>query len=104
MKQKEKCCYKHFVYIKCTEYVSVIVDVPHMRQADISFALTVVLHAMCPPASKTAPVTAQNIKTASEMRAGSLTYSGRSDNKKQPKVSSLLFQVSFLGMFQHNNL
>jgi hypothetical protein len=72
-----------------------------MRQADISFALTVVLHAMNPPASKTAPVTAQNIKTASEMRAGSLTYGGRSD-KKQHRVSSSLFKVSFLGMFQHN--
>lgn len=84
------------------KYVSVIVDVPHMRQVDISFALTVVLHAMNPPASKTAPVTAQNIKTASEMRAGSLTYSGRGDNKKEHKVSSLLFKVSFLGMFQYN--
>ncbi|XP_021940294.1 protein unc-80 homolog isoform X4 [Zootermopsis nevadensis] len=73
-------------------------DVPHMRQVDISFALTVVLHAMNPPASKTAPVTAQNIKTASEMRAGSLTYSGRGDNKKHHKVSSLLFKVSFLAL------
>jgi hypothetical protein len=91
---------KNIIYeTSCTEYVSVILDVPHMRQADISFALTVVLHAMSPPVSKTAPVTAQNIKTASEMRAGSLTYSGRSDNKKQHKVSTSLFQVSFLGMF-----
>ncbi|XP_069694357.1 protein unc-80 homolog isoform X2 [Periplaneta americana] len=73
-------------------------DVPHMRQADISFALTVVLHAMSPPASKTAPVTAQNIKTASEMRTGSLTYSGRGDNKKPHKVSMSLFQVAFLAL------
>jgi hypothetical protein len=54
---------------------------------------------MSPPASKTAPVTAQNIKSASEMRTGSLTYSARSDNKKQHKVSVSLFQVAFLGMF-----
>ncbi|KAJ9574016.1 hypothetical protein L9F63_008613, partial [Diploptera punctata] len=73
-------------------------DVPHMRQADISFALTVVLHAMSPPASKTAPVTAQNIKTASEMRTGSLTYSGRTDNKKPHKISISLFQVAFLAL------
>lgn len=71
-----------------------------MRHADISFALTVVLHAMSPPASKTAPVTAQNIKTASEMRAGSFTYTGRSENKKQHKVSVSLFQVAFLGKVQ----
>jgi hypothetical protein len=82
----------------------VIVDVPHMRQADIRFALTVVLHAMSPPASKTAPVTAQNIKTASEMRTGSLTYGGRSDSKKQQKISVSLMQVAFLGKFQHNIL
>ncbi|KAF4517233.1 hypothetical protein B566_EDAN005287 [Ephemera danica] len=52
-------------------------DMPRMRQADISFALTVVLHAVNPPATKTSPVTAQNIKTASEMRAGSVTYGSR---------------------------
>nr|CAD7260717.1 unnamed protein product [Timema shepardi] len=72
-------------------------DVPRMRQADISFALTVVLHAMSPPATKTAPVTAQNIKTASEMRTGSITYSGR-DNKKTTKISRSLYQVAFLAL------
>jgi hypothetical protein len=92
-----------FLYIKHTDYF-VIVDVPHMRQADIRFALTVVLHAMSPPASKTAPVTAQSIKTASEMRTGSLSYGGRSDNKKQQKISVSLLQVAFLGKFQHNVL
>jgi hypothetical protein len=87
------------VYAEVIVYIFVILDVPHMRHADISFALTVVLHAMSPPASKTAPVTAQNIKTASEMRAGSFTYSGRSENKKQHKISVSLFQVAFLGRF-----
>nr|CAD7443504.1 unnamed protein product [Timema bartmani] len=72
-------------------------DVPRMRQADISFALTVVLHAMSPPATKTAPVTAQNIKTASEMRTGSITYSGR-DNKKTTKIARSLYQVAFLAL------
>jgi hypothetical protein len=92
-----------FLYIKPTEYF-VIVDVPHMRQTDIRFALTVVLHAMSPPASKTAPVTAQSIKTVSEMRTGSLTCSGRSDSKKQQKISVSLLQVAFLGKFQCNIL
>jgi hypothetical protein len=84
---------------KIKVYIFVILDVPHMRQGDISFTLTVVLHAMSPPASKIAPVTAQNIKTASEMRTGSLIYSGRSDNKKRHKISMSLFQVAFLGKF-----
>ena len=87
----------HIRHVDCL----VIVDVPHMRQVDIRFALTVVLHAMSPPVSKTAPVTAQNIKTASEMRTGSLTYGGRSDNKKHQKISVSLMQVAFLGKFQH---
>jgi hypothetical protein len=73
-------------------------DVPHMRQVDIRFALTVVLNAMSPPASKTAPVTAQNIKTASEMRTGSLTYGGRSDSKRQQKISVSVMQVAFLAL------
>lgn len=91
------------LYIKHADCL-VIVDVPHMRQVDIRFALTVVLHAMSPPASKTAPITAQNIKTASEMRTGSLTYGGRSDSKKQQKISVSLLQVAYLGKFRHNIL
>ncbi|GLG97294.1 Protein unc-80 homolog [Gryllus bimaculatus] len=71
-------------------------DVPRLRQTDISFCLTVVLHAMNPPATKTAPVTAQNIKNASEMRVGSI-YSGR-DSKKCSQVSPSLYQVAFLAL------
>ncbi|XP_046393341.1 protein unc-80 homolog [Ischnura elegans] len=71
-------------------------DAPKMRQADISFALTIILHAMNPPATKTAPVTAQNIKTASEMRTGSL-YSSR-DSKVGHKIPHSLYQVSFLAL------
>jgi hypothetical protein len=85
-------------------YCLVTADVPHMRPVDIRFALTVVLHAISPPASKTAPLTAQNIKTASEMRTGSLTYGGRSDHRKQQRISVSLLQVAFLGKFQHNIL
>ncbi|XP_071444564.1 protein unc-80 homolog isoform X1 [Hetaerina americana] len=71
-------------------------DAPKMRQADISFALTIILHAMNPPATKTSPVTAQNIKTASEMRTGSL-YSSR-DSKAGHKIPHSLYQVSFLAL------
>lgn len=81
-----------------------------MRQTDISYTLTVVLHALCPPASKTAPVTAHNLKSASEMRAGSFTFLGR-DNKLSPVVSKSVYQVGFLGnqkisltLFNHNKI
>ncbi|GLV31802.1 uncoordinated 80 [Carabus blaptoides fortunei] len=72
-------------------------DVAQMRQSDISFALTVVLHAMSPPTTKTAPVTAQNLKTVSEMRTGSLTYTSR-DTKVSTKINTSLYQVSFLAL------
>ncbi|KAJ1528104.1 hypothetical protein ONE63_008019 [Megalurothrips usitatus] len=74
-------------------------DVAPLRQADISFILTVVLNAMSPPATKTAPVTAQTIKAVSEMRTGSLTGSHGDSKKQTPaKVPRSLYQVSFLAL------
>ncbi|XP_052133076.1 protein unc-80 homolog [Frankliniella occidentalis] len=75
-------------------------DVAPLRQADISFILTVVLNAMSPPGPKTNPTASQNIKTVSEMRAGSLTGGSHTDSKKQtlPKVPRSLYQVSFLAL------
>ncbi|XP_049834730.1 protein unc-80 homolog isoform X4 [Schistocerca gregaria] len=72
-------------------------DAPRLRQVDISFMLTVVLHALCPPATKTAPVTTQNIKSASETRTGSHSYGNR-ENKKPTKISMSLYQVAFLAL------
>lgn len=72
---------------------------PRMRQGDISFALTIVLHSMNPPATKTSPVTAQNIKTASEMRAGSMTYGNRDNKRSVIAIPFSLFKVAFLGKF-----
>lgn len=72
-------------------------DVDRMRQSDISFALTVVLHAMSPP-QKTIPITSQNLKSVSDMRAGSLTYTR--DLKNPTKINNSLYQVSFLGKFK----
>lgn len=79
-------------------------DVAPLRQGDISFILTVVLNAMSPPASKTAPVTAQTLKTVSDMRTGSLTGGSHTDSKKQSavKVPKSLYQVSFLGELERN--
>lgn len=74
-------------------------DVPRMRQQDIGFALTVVLHAMSPPATKTSPLTAQNIKSLSEMRSGSLAF-GR-EAKKPVRLPQSTYQVSFLGEIKY---
>lgn len=72
-------------------------DVPRMRQQDISFALTVVLHAMCPPAT----LTAQNIKSLSEMRSGSLAVG--KETKKPVRLPQSTYQVSFLGTYKASN-
>lgn len=68
-----------------------------MRRNDISFALTVVLHAMSPPNVKTALSGGQNLKAATEIRTGSLTFTGTRDTKTSAKINTSLYQVSFLG-------
>lgn len=69
-----------------------------MRQSDISFALTLVLHAMSPPNIKSALSGAQNLKVATEIRTGSLTFTGTRDTKTSAKINTSLYQVSFLGI------
>jgi hypothetical protein len=62
-----------------------------MREVDISYTVTVVLYAMCPPSAR-APITMQNFKTASDYRSGSFSL-----NKSAPAVTKSLYQVAFLG-------
>lgn len=92
----ERCCilnYKNII-INLTLF---FLDVPKLRQSDINFALTVVLNTLWPPTTKTtAPITAQNLKTTTDMRAGSLTFVAR-DSKTLTKTSLILYQVAFLG-------
>lgn len=68
-----------------------------MRRNDISFALTIVLHAMSPPNVKSAVSGGQNLKAATEIRTGSLTFTGTRDTKTSAKINSSLYQVAFLG-------
>lgn len=77
-------------------------DVNFMRRNDISFALTVVLHAMSPPNVKSALSGGQNLKVATEIRTGSLTFTGTRDTKTSAKINSSLYQVSFLGENDNN--
>lgn len=72
------------------------VDVPKLRQTDINFALTAVLNVLWPSGARTMQVTAQNMKAATDMRAGSLTFTAR-DAKSLTKISITLYQVAFLG-------
>lgn len=93
---------KRFVHL---HYISLLLvlkltflDINSMRQSDISFALTLVLHAMSPPNVKSALSGAQNLKVATEIRTGSLTFTGTRDTKTSAKINTSLYQVSFLGM------
>lgn len=71
-------------------------DVPKLRQTDISFALTAVLNTLWPPTTKTIPLTVQTLKTTTDARPGSLTFAAR-DSKTLTKTSLTLYQVAFLG-------
>ncbi|XP_076677709.1 unc80, NALCN channel complex subunit isoform X4 [Andrena cerasifolii] len=72
-------------------------DVPKLRQSDINFALTAVLTTLWPPSTKAIPITSQNLKTTTDMRAGSLTFVAR-DSKTLTKTSLTLYQVAFLAL------
>lgn len=74
-----------------------ISDVTHMKQSDISYALTMVLHAMSPPNTKSVGPSGSSVKPNAEIRTGSLTFTGTRDTKTSAKINTSLYQVSFLG-------
>ncbi|CAH1139308.1 unnamed protein product [Phyllotreta striolata] len=73
-------------------------DVGQMKQNDISFALTLVLHAMSPPNTKNLNPSGTNVKPTSENRTGSLTFTGTRDTKTSAKINTSLYQVAFLAL------
>ncbi|KAK4295652.1 hypothetical protein Pmani_031795 [Petrolisthes manimaculis] len=74
-------------------------DAPKMRQADISFALTVVLHAMNPPLAKIAPMHGPQTKTmpGSDPRSQSWSHQ-QLDPRAYPKVKPTILRIAFLGL------
>ncbi|KAK9884494.1 hypothetical protein WA026_007335 [Henosepilachna vigintioctopunctata] len=70
---------------------------PQMSHTDISFALTTVLHAIHPPTKNVGPV-GPNTKGTSEIRTGSLTFTGTRDAKINTKINVSLYQVAFLAL------
>ncbi|CAH2006087.1 unnamed protein product [Acanthoscelides obtectus] len=73
-------------------------DVPQMKPSDVSFSLTLILHAMSPPNIKTAGPSGANVKPVAEIRTGSLTFTGTRDTKTSAKINSSLYQVAFLAL------
>ncbi|XP_050309913.1 protein unc-80 homolog isoform X2 [Anthonomus grandis grandis] len=69
-------------------------DIPKIKQSDVSFAITLVLHAMSPPSSQGGI----NPKATGEARTGSLTFTGTRDTKTLSKINTSLYQVSFLAL------
>ncbi|CAH0559503.1 unnamed protein product [Brassicogethes aeneus] len=69
-------------------------DVALMKNNDVSFALTFILHAMSPPSFSSGP----NVKAAPEPRTGSLTFTGTRDTKAASKINTSLYQVAFLAL------
>ncbi|XP_071051603.1 protein unc-80 homolog isoform X3 [Onthophagus taurus] len=75
-------------------------DVQQMKQPDITFALTLVLHAICPPNTKAMTSTATTQKAATEIRTGSFTatFTGTRDTKTSSMINTSLYQVAFLAL------
>lgn len=69
-----------------------------MRQADISFALTVILHAMNPPLAKIAPLHGAQAKTTPGVDPRSQSWSHQQlDPRALPKVKPTILRIAFLG-------
>uniref|UniRef100_A0AAG5CN78 Protein unc-80 homolog n=1 Tax=Anopheles atroparvus TaxID=41427 RepID=A0AAG5CN78_ANOAO len=75
-----------------------ISDVGELKQSDISFLVTAVLNAMSPVAGRTAQSGMQTNRTGADLRAGSLTFTGSRDAKRPAKISSSLYQATFLAL------
>ncbi|KAH9639426.1 hypothetical protein HF086_002115 [Spodoptera exigua] len=73
-------------------------DVPPLRQSDVSYLVSVVLNALCPPAPP-GQLAAVNAKlNASDNRANSLTFTGSRDARNTTRLSNQLYRIAFLAL------
>ncbi|KAG5670539.1 hypothetical protein PVAND_000795 [Polypedilum vanderplanki] len=74
-------------------------DIGELKDNDISFLVTVILNSMSPPSGRTAQsgLAAAN-RVVSDIRAGSLTFTGSRDSKRPARISSSLYQAAFLAL------
>jgi hypothetical protein len=82
-----------FFYKKC-KFTSL--DATRIRQSDISFALTVIFHALNPPQPRPTTGSSKNVTSSAEARSGSLSVQGSGDVKIRTRPT--LCQVAFLGL------
>jgi protein unc-80 len=75
-----------------------ISEVGELKDNDISFLVTVILNSMSPPSGRTAQSAIQGNRVVSDIRAGSLTFTGSRDSKRPAKISSTLYQAAFLAL------
>lgn len=73
-------------------------DVGELKNADISFLVTVILNSMSPPSGRTAQSGVQSNRVVGDIRAGSLTFTGSRDSKRPAKISGTLYQAAFLAL------
>nr|XP_037867403.1 protein unc-80 homolog isoform X7 [Bombyx mori] len=73
-------------------------DVPPLRQSDVSYLVSVVLNALCPPAPP-GQLAAVNAKlNASDARVNSLTFTGSRDTRNTTRLSNQLYRIAFLAL------
>ncbi|CAG4970497.1 unnamed protein product [Parnassius apollo] len=73
-------------------------DVPPLRQSDVSYVVSVVLSALCPPAPP-GQLAAVNAKlNAADARASSLTFTGSRDIRNTTRLSNQLYRIAFLAL------
>ncbi|XP_055525794.1 protein unc-80 homolog isoform X1 [Wyeomyia smithii] len=75
-----------------------ISDIGELKQSDVSFLVTAVLNAMSPVAGRTTQSGVQSNRTGADIRAGSLTFTGSRDAKRPAKISTSLYQATFLAL------
>ncbi|XP_058813943.1 protein unc-80 homolog isoform X3 [Topomyia yanbarensis] len=75
-----------------------ISDIGELKQSDVSFLVTAILNAMSPVAGRTAQSGVQSNRTGADIRAGSLTFTGSRDAKRPAKISTSLYQATFLAL------
>ncbi|CAB3250721.1 unnamed protein product [Arctia plantaginis] len=73
-------------------------DVPPLRQSDVSYLVSVVLNALCPPAPANQLAQVNAKLNASDARANSLTFTGSRDTRNTTRLSNQLYRIAFLAL------
>lgn len=77
-------------------YFFKVAELGELKQADVTFLVSATLNAMSPPAGRTGQTGQQINRTAGDLRAGSLTFTGSRDAKRPARISGSLYQATFL--------